>query len=315
MSLFRRKKSIPDGLWLGCEACKKVIYKKIVEERLNVCPECGWHFRISIKRRIQIILDEGSFEEYWGDMMPGDPLNFTDRITYKERIQNEQQKTGLKDACVVGKGSINANEVIFGGTDSSFIMGSMGSVVGEKIVRAAELAMDLKLPLIIVTGSGGGARMQEGVISLMQMAKTSGAIGRFHAAGGLYISVITDPTLGGVMASFASQADIIMAEPRALIGFAGPRVIEQTIKKSLPPGFQTAEFMLEHGFIDMIVERKDLKTMIASLLALLSINKKHKEIEDQLIPMYDASIPDQMALISNKIAITINRNQSPVAQW
>lgn len=263
---FRRKRNIPDGLWKRCEGCKSVVYKKKVEEKHNVCPECDYHFRISTSERIKIILDKDSFEEYWGNMLPADPLNFKDRISYKDRVVNEQKKTGLKEAATVGKGTIEGKSVIFAVTDPGFIMGSMGSVVGEKITRSAEKALELRLPLIIITGSGGGARMHEGAISLMQMAKTSFAIARLNEAGIPYISVLTDPTLGGVMASFASQADIIMAEPGARVGFAGPRVIKETIKKTLPKGFQTTESMLKHGFIDMIIERSKLKHEISKVL-------------------------------------------------
>lgn len=263
---FRKKRNIPDGLWKRCEGCKNVVYKKKVEEIYNVCPECNYHFRISTLERIKITLDKDSFQEYWKNILPADPLNFKDRISYKDRIANEQKKTGLKEAATVGIGTIEGKKVIFAVTDPGFIMGSMGSVVGEKITRAAEKALELRLPLIIVTGSGGGARMHEGAISLMQMVKTSSAISRLNEAGILYISVLTDPTLGGVMASFASQADIIMAEPGALVGFAGPRVIKETIKKTLPKGFQTAEFMLEHGFIDMVVERSKLRHEISKIL-------------------------------------------------
>ncbi len=263
---FKRKRNIPDGLWKRCEGCNNVVYKKKVEEKYNVCPECNYHFRIPTSERIKIMLDKDSFEEYWKNMLPADPLNFKDRISYKDRIAKEQKKTGLKEAATVGKGTIEGKSVIFAVTDPRFIMGSMGSVVGEKITRAAEKALELRLPLIIITGSGGGARMHEGVISLMQMAKTSSAISRLQEAGTPYISVLTDPTLGGVMASFASQADIIMAEPGALVGFAGPRVIKETIKKTLPKGFQTTESMLKHGFIDMIVERSKLRHEISKIL-------------------------------------------------
>jgi len=263
---FRRKRNIPDGLWKRCEGCKSVVYKKKVEEKHNVCPECNYHFRISTSERIKIILDKDSFEEYWKNMLPADPLNFKDRISYKDRVANEQKKTGLNEAATVGKGTIEGKSVIFAVTDPGFIMGSMGSVVGEKITRAAEKALELRQPLIIITGSGGGARMHEGAISLMQMAKTSSAIARLNEAGIPYISVLTDPTLGGVMASFASQADIIMAEPGARVGFAGPRVIKETIKKTLPKGFQTTESMLEHGFIDMIIERSKLRHEISKVL-------------------------------------------------
>ena len=263
---FRKKKNIPDGLWKRCEGCKSLVYKKKVEEKHNVCPECNHHFRIYTNERINITLDENSFEEYWNDMTPADPLRFEDRVKYKDRVANAQEKTNLNEAATVGKGFIEGKEVIFGITDSSFIMGSMGSVVGEKITRAAEKALELRLPLIIVSGSGGGARMHEGAFSLMQMAKTCAAIARLQDAGLLFISVLTDPSLGGVMASFASQADIIIAEPGALVGFAGPRVIKETIKKTLPKGFQSAESMLKHGFIDIIAERSRLKSEISKIL-------------------------------------------------
>lgn len=272
---FRRKKNIPDGLWKRCDGCKSVVYKKQVEEKHNVCPECNHHFRISTHERINITLDKGSFEEYWNDMMSADPLNFTDRMKYKDRIESEQKKTNLTEAATVGKGLIEGKEVIFGVTDSTFIMGSMGSVVGEKIARSAEKARELWLPLIIISGSGGGARMQEGAFSLMQMAKTCAAIAKLQDAGLLFISVLTDPTLGGVMASFASQADIIMAEPGALVGFAGPRVIKETIKKTLPKGFQSAESMLKHGFIDIIAERSRLRPEISKILDYCNVNRSN----------------------------------------
>ncbi len=277
MSLFRKKKVMPNGLWISCKGCKGVIYKKILEKKSNVCPECDYHFRINGKERLNLMLDDNTFQEYWASMSSADPLNFTDRIPYKERISSEQKKCGMLSACIAGKGGINGKEVIICVTDPVFVMGSMGSVVGEKVTRSVETAMKMDLPLVIVTGSGGGARMQEGSISLMQMAKTSAAIARFQEAGGLYIVILTDPTLGGVMASFASQADIIIAEPGALIGFAGPRVIEQTIKKSLPPGFQTAEFLLEHGFVDMIVDRNDLKSTVHKLMTMLCDDRKEAD--------------------------------------
>ena len=266
MIFFRKKKDMPDGLWTRCDGCKGMVYKKTVEERMYVCPECNYHLRVFSRDRLKLLLDENSFEEMWDNMVPCDPLNFKDRITYPERIAAEQQKTGLKEAVIVGKGKINGKEVMIGITDSSFIMGSMGSVVGEKIARLTEKATELRLPLIIISGSGGGARMQEGVFSLMQMAKTSAAIARFQEAGGLYISILTDPSLGGVMASFASLADVMIAEPKALIGFAGPRVIQETIKCALPKGFQTSEFLLEHGFLDMIVHRQDMKKELSRLI-------------------------------------------------
>ena len=273
MIFFRKKKDMPDGLWTRCDGCKGMVYKKTVEERMYVCPECNYHLRVFSRDRLKLLLDENSFEEMWDNMVPCDPLNFKDRITYPERIAAEQQKTGLKEAVIVGKGKINGKEVMIGITDSSFIMGSMGSVVGEKFARLTEKATELRLPLIIISGSGGGARMQEGVFSLMQMAKTSAAIARFQEAGGLYISILTDPSLGGVMASFASLADVMIAEPKALIGFAGPRVIQETIKRSLPKGFQTSEFLLEHGFLDMIVHRQDMKKELSRLIDYLQQSK------------------------------------------
>ena len=273
MVFFRKKKDMPDGLWTRCDGCKGMVYKKTVEERMYVCPECNYHLRVFSRDRLKLLLDENSFEEMWDNMVPCDPLNFKDRITYPERIAAEQQKTGLKEAVIVGKGKINGKEVMIGITDSSFIMGSMGAVVGEKIARLTEKATELRLPLIIISGSGGGARMQEGVFSLMQMAKTSAAIARFQEAGGLYISILTDPSLGGVMASFASLADVMIAEPKALIGFAGPRVIQETIKCALPKGFQTSEFLLEHGFLDMIVHRQDMKKELSRLIDYLQQSK------------------------------------------
>jgi acetyl-CoA carboxylase carboxyl transferase subunit beta len=270
MLIPRKKKVITDGLWVRCDGCRGLIYKKAMEEKLHVCTECNYHFRISAGERIRATLDEGSFQELWADMTSADPLEFRDRISYKERLEAERAKTGLKEAALVGLGSIKGRKVVFGATDSNFIMGSMGSVVGEKIARAAEKARETRLPLIIVSGSGGGARMHEGMFSLMQMAKTSAAISRLQELSGVFISVLTDPTMGGVMASYASQGDFIIAEPGALIGFAGPRVIQQTIKKTLPEGFQTAEFLLEHGFLDMIVSRQDMTRELARILDYIS---------------------------------------------
>ena len=209
------------------------------------------------------MLDEGTFEEWDADLEPADPLDFVDKRPYRERLKEEQPRTGLRDAAIVGTGMIRARRVAFGVTDSAFIMGSMGSVVGEKLTRLIERATEQQLPLIIISGSGGGARMHEGMLSLMQMAKVSAALARFDSAGGLFISVLTNPTMGGVAASFASLGDVVFAEPKALIGFAGPRTIKATIRIELPKGFQTSEFLLEHGFIDRIVRRQDLKSEIA----------------------------------------------------
>ncbi len=218
---------------------------------------------MSAKERIAQLLDEGTFEEWFPDLTATDPLEFADKKRYRDRLREEQARTGLRDAALVGSGMIRARRVAFGVTDSAFIMGSMGSVVGEKLTRLIERATTERLPLIIVSGSGGGARMHEGIFSLMQMAKVSAALARYDAAGGLFISVLTNPTMGGVAASFASLGDVVFAEPRALIGFAGPRVIQAAIRIELPKGFQTSEFLLEHGFIDRIVRRSDLKSEIA----------------------------------------------------
>jgi acetyl-CoA carboxylase carboxyl transferase subunit beta len=227
---------------------------------------CDYHFTVSAQQRIEQVLDEGTFEVWDEHLMPTDPLGFKDRKAYAERIISEQKRTGLRDAAVTGEGMIRARRVAFGVTDSAFIMGSMGSVVGERLTRLIERATEQKLPLIIISGSGGGARMHEGILSLMQMAKVSAALARYDRAGGLFISVLTNPTMGGVAASFASLGDITFAEPRALIGFAGPRTIKATLGIELPEGFQTSEFLLEHGYIDRIVPRTRLKSEIARVI-------------------------------------------------
>jgi acetyl-CoA carboxylase carboxyl transferase subunit beta len=259
-------KRVPEGVWMRCDGCQETLFRKEVERNRNVCPKCDHHFAIAAAERIAQLLDADTFEEWFADMRPGDPLGFNDRRPYPERVRDEQERTGLNEAAVVGQGFIRGLRIVFGLTDSGFIMGSMGSVVGEKLTRAAEEATRQKLPLLIVSGSGGGARMHEGILSLMQMAKVSAALGRHNAAGGLYISIMTHPTMGGVAASFASLGDVILAEPKALIGFAGPRVIEQTVRVQLPQGFQTSEFHLQHGFIDRIVHRRDLSSMIAQII-------------------------------------------------
>ena len=262
----RPKRGVPEGLWLRCPGCKASIFRKEAENKFNICPECDYHFYIPTKERIDQLLDEDSFEEWFRDLRPCDPLGFKDRIPYKERILSEQAKTSLLDAAAVGRGFIRGRPVVVGITDFAFMAGSMGSVVGEKLCRAAEEATRLKLPLIFVSGSGGGARMQEGILSLMQMAKVSAALGRHHQAGCLYISVLTNPTMGGVAASFAFQGDIIIAEPGALIGFAGKRTIWNTVRLELPEGFQTSEFLMQHGFVDRIVHRKDMRTEVATMV-------------------------------------------------
>ncbi len=259
----QRKRGIPEGLWLRCPGCQAVVFRKEVDKRLGLCPECDYHFYVSARDRITQVLDAGTFEELDDRLAPTDPLGFADKKPYAERLVAEQQRTGLTDAVLTGTGMIRARRVAFAVTDSAFIMGSMGSVVGERLTRLTEHATLHHLPLIIISGSGGGARMHEGILSLMQMAKVSAALARHHDAGGLYISVLTNPTMGGVAASFSSLGDFVFAEPRALIGFAGPRTIKATIRVELPAGFQTSEFLLQHGFVDRIVSRSRLKSEIA----------------------------------------------------
>ncbi len=262
----RPKRGVPEGLWQKCPGCRATIYKKEAEQLLGVCPKCGYHFYVTAKERIRQVLDEGTFEEWDEGLRPTDPLEFKDQKAYRDRLVAEQKRTGMSDAAITGCGMIRARRVAFGVTDSAFIMGSMGSVVGERLARLVERATVEQLPLIIVSGSGGGARMHEGILSLMQMAKVSAALARYDQAGGLYISVLTNPTMGGVAASFASLGDVIFAEPKALIGFAGPRTIRETIRIELPKGFQTSEFLLEHGYIDRIVTRDKLKSEIARVI-------------------------------------------------
>jgi len=261
---------MPDGLWTKCEDCGETIYNKALEENLRVCPKCDYHFVIGAYERLEILVDEGSFNELDEGITAADPLNFKGPKTYKDKLKADQEATGLNDAVIYGTGKINNKNILLVITDSRFIMGSMGSVVGEKITRAIELAIEKKYPIIIVSGSGGGARMYEGMFSLMQMAKTSAALSKLNKSGGLFISVLTHPTMAGVMASFASLGDIIIAEPKALIGFTGPRVIEQTIRQKLPDNFQTSEFLLEHGHIDIIVNRNQMKEKLSKLLKYLT---------------------------------------------
>ena len=261
-----KKKEIPDGLWTKCEECASTLYNKTLEENFRVCPKCNYHFGLTAYARINLLLDKDTFGEFDKDMTAVDPLDFKGPKTYKDKLRQDQEATGLKDAVISGEGKIDSRPVVVAVTDSRFIMGSMGSVVGEKITRAIEYATKNKLPLIIVSGSGGGARMYEGLYSLMQMAKTCAALSYHHKARLPYISVLTNPTMAGIMASFAGVGDIIMAEPNALIGFTGPRVIEQTIRQKLPQGFQRSEFLLLHGLIDMIVQRKNMQGILSQLL-------------------------------------------------
>ena len=262
----RPKRGVPEGLWVRCPACKATVFKKDMDANLNVCPECDHHLAVPARDRIAQLLDEASFEEWFADLRPKDPLGFVDRVPYAQRIKTEQAKTGMPDAAVVGKGFIRGRGVVIGITDFAFMAGSMGSVVGEKLTRAVEAATEMRLPLIFVSGSGGGARMQEGILSLMQMAKVSAALARYGQAGGLYVSILTNPTMGGVAASWALQGDVTLAEPGALIGFAGKRTIWATVRLELPEGFQTSEFLKQHGFVDRIVHRKDLHTEVARIV-------------------------------------------------
>jgi acetyl-CoA carboxylase carboxyl transferase subunit beta len=256
-------------MWIKCAACLEIIYKPEVERSLNVCPKCTYHFRIPAAERIRSVVDEGTFAEIAEEMESVDPLGFSDTKKYVDRLKEARKKTGRREAAIIGKAKINGIDIVLGVLDFEFQGGSMGSVVGEKISLAAETALDARVPLVIFSASGG-ARMQEGTLSLMQMAKTSAAIARLSDAGVPYISVLTDPTTGGVAASFAMLGDLIISEPGALVGFAGPRVIEQTINQKLPEGFQRAEFLLEHGMIDMIVERSRMKATLTQLLKYLT---------------------------------------------
>lgn len=265
-----KKKEMPDGLWTKCEGCLETLYNKTLEENLKVCPKCNYHFGLTAYERMNTIFDKDTFSEFDKDMLSVDPLDFKGPKTYKEKLKQDQDSTGLKDAVISGQGQIEGKPAVVAVTDSRFIMGSMGSVVGEKITRAIEYATKNKLPVIIVSGSGGGARMYEGMYSLMQMAKTCAALAYHRKAKLLYVSVLTNPTMAGIMASFAGVGDIIIAEPNALIGFTGPRVIEQTIRQKLPMGFQRSEFLLEHGLIDMITHRKSMKNNLSQLLDYLA---------------------------------------------
>ncbi|WP_297211129.1 MULTISPECIES: acetyl-CoA carboxylase, carboxyltransferase subunit beta [Thermodesulfovibrio] len=279
---IEKKVKIPEGLWVKCENCKEIIYRKELENNFKVCPKCNYHFRISAKERISLLTDNGSFKELDGELTSPDPLGFKDTIPYKDRLIDNEKKSGIKEAAIYGDAKINGTDVVIAVLDFSFMGGSMGTVVGEKVTRAAERAIDKKLPLVVVSSSGG-ARMQEGMFSLMQMAKTSQAIGKLKASGLLYISVLADPTFGGVTASFAMLGDVIIAEPKSLIGFAGPRVIQETIKQQLPEGFQRAEFLLDHGMVDIVVERRELKNTISKIIDILMSSTTLSEISQEEI--------------------------------
>lgn len=261
----QEKKNIPEGLWTKCSSCGEIVYSKKMEELFWVCPNCNFHFKISSQKYINILLDDGRLDEYDRNLVSVDPLKFKDSKKYTDRIKAAQEKSQSNDAVIAGMGKMGGMEISFAIMDFGFIGGSMGSVVGEMIARTIERAIDHKIPLVIVSCSGG-ARMQEGILSLMQMAKTSGLLAVLAEKKIPYISVLTNPTTAGVMASYASLGDVIIAEPKALLGFAGPRVIQQTIGQDLPEGFQSSEFFLEKGFLDKIVERKSLRDTIISLL-------------------------------------------------
>jgi acetyl-CoA carboxylase carboxyl transferase subunit beta len=256
---------IPEGLWTKCDGCKEAIFTRELDRNLRVCPKCGFHFRIDSSERIRLLLDEEDPRELFAALRPTDPLGFVDTKRYRDRLKTYQQEVGLRDAAVVVEGHLEGVPVVLAVMEYAFMGGSMGSVVGEKIARAAEAAMQRAVPLVVVSASGG-ARMQEGILSLMQMAKISAALGRLRTARLPYLSVLTDPTTGGVTASFAMLGDLNIAEPGALIGFAGPRVIQQTIRQELPEGFQRSEFLLEHGFLDLVVPRQELKATLARCL-------------------------------------------------
>lgn len=259
---------LSDEFWVKCNSCKEMIYRRVIERNLQVCPKCNYHFQISGRRRIECLLDPGTFLEYDADLVSGDPIEFKDTKRYPHRIKESREATGHNDAIICGRGKIKGLPVMIGIFEFSFMGGSLGSVVGEKITRLIERAIEQRVGVVIFCASGG-ARMQEGILSLMQMAKTSAALARLHEARLPYVSVLTDPTTGGVSASVAMLGDVILAEPKAMIGFAGPRVIKETIRAELPEGFQRAEYLLQHGMIDLIVERKDLRQTLSSLLDMM----------------------------------------------
>lgn len=264
-----KKVQMPEGLWTKCKNCEEIIYSKEIERNLNVCPKCDYHFRISARARIDLVIDEGTFVETDADMSSVDFLKFKDSKKYVDRIKAAVKKNGAGDAVITGSGLMHGQEVVVAVFDFAFLGGSMGSVVGEKITRAIELGLEKQAP-VMVFSSSGGARMQESILSLMQMAKSSAALAKLKAAGIPFISVLTDPTTGGVTASFAMLGDLNVAEPKALIGFAGPRVIEQTIRQQLPEGFQRSEYLLDHGMVDMIVSRQEMKAKLSQALRIFT---------------------------------------------
>jgi acetyl-CoA carboxylase carboxyl transferase subunit beta len=285
-STAEKPSRVPEGLWIKCPGCSQLIYKKDLEESLNVCPKCAHHFRIGAAERLRSLCDQGRYVEHFTNLTSVDPLQFTDTKAYRERLQKTIAATGLNDAVIVASGRLDGLGVVIAAMEYAFIGGSMGVVVGEKITRAIEMALGERVPLIVISCSGG-ARMMEGALSLMQMAKVSAALARLDRAQLPFISVLTDPTTGGVTASFAMLGDLNIAEPRALIGFAGPRVIEQTIRQKLPDGFQRSEFLLEHGMLDLIVDRRDMKATLARALTFM---RAKRPAPDERVPVGAGSL-------------------------
>jgi len=268
-SIKVRKKDLPSGLWVKCPDCNEIVYKHEIEEGNGVCPKCAFHFQISSQERLALLINANTFQEWDADLASADPLQFTGQVSYAAKLVENRKKSALKDAVLCGQGQMGPFTIALGIMDFIFLGGSMGSVVGEKVARLFERALAARLPVIVVIATGG-ARMYEGLFSLMQMAKTSAAVARHGQAGLPFISVLTNPSTAGVMASFATLGDIIMAEPKALIGFAGPRVIKETTREDIPKGFQQSEFVLKHGLIDMIVHRKDMTSTVISLLGYMT---------------------------------------------
>jgi acetyl-CoA carboxylase carboxyl transferase subunit beta len=289
-STAEKPSRVPEGLWVKCPGCSQLIYNKDLEASLNVCPKCAHHFRIGAADRLKALFDEGCYQEHFPNLVSNDPLQFTDTRPYRERLASTIDATGLKDSVIVGTGKLDGIAVVAAAMEYMFIGGSMGVVAGEKITRAIEMALDRRQPAIVISCSGG-ARMMEGALSLMQMAKVSAALARLDRARLPYISVLTDPTTGGVTASFAMLGDLNIAEPKALIGFAGPRVIEQTIRQKLPDGFQRSEFLVEHGMLDIVVDRRDLKATIARALRFMRAEPAGSAVFDRM-PALAATTPE-----------------------
>ena len=289
-STSEKPSRVPEGLWVKCPGCGQLIYNKDLEQNLQVCPKCAHHFRITAAERLKALFDRGEFTEHFPGLMSNDPLQFTDTKPYRERIQKTIATTGLKDAVLVATGRLDGIPVVAAAMEYAFIGGSMGVVVGEKITRGLEIALERRQAAIVISCSGG-ARMMEGALSLMQMAKVSAALARLDRARVPYISVLTDPTTGGVTASFAMLGDLNIAEPKALIGFAGPRVIEQTIRQKLPEGFQRSEFLVEHGMLDIVVDRRDLKATIARALRFMRAERAGSSVFEQ-VPVFATSTPE-----------------------